>query len=35
MESYEIIFTVEIVIVGAYLRGKIYEHKRNYFNGYT
>lgn len=29
MEWYEIVIAIPVIIVGAYLRGKIYEHKKN------
>lgn len=31
MKWYEIPMAILIIIIGAYIRGKIYEHKRNYF----
>jgi hypothetical protein len=31
MEWYKIILIIPIIILGAYLRGKIYEHKNGYY----
>ena len=31
MEWYEILMAIPVIIIGAYIRGKIYEHKSNYF----
>lgn len=31
MQWYEILLASPIIIIGAYIRGKIYENKRNYF----
>ncbi len=31
MKWYEVAFIIIFVIVGAYLRGKIYEHKNGYY----
>ena len=31
MKWYEILLTIPVIIIGAYIRGKIYENKRNYF----
>lgn len=34
MEWYDIVIAIPVIIVGAYIRGKIYECKKNmYFNG--
>lgn len=35
MEWYEIIIVILLVPVGAYIRGKIYEFRRDYFSGYN
>lgn len=29
MEWYEALIIIPVIIVGAYIRGKIYEHKKN------
>jgi Tfp pilus assembly major pilin PilA len=31
MQWYEILIAIPVVIVGAYIRGKIYQHKKNWF----
>ena len=31
MEWYEMVMAIPVLIIGAYIRGKIYENKRNYF----
>lgn len=31
MQWYEILLVITVIIIGAYIRGKIYEYKRNYF----
>lgn len=31
MQWYEILLVIPVVIIGAYIRGKIYEYKRNYY----
>ncbi|RKS03348.1 hypothetical protein C8C84_3105 [Flavobacterium sp. 102] len=31
MKWYEILLAIPVIIIGAYIRSKIYEHKRNYF----
>lgn len=31
MQWYEILLAIPVIIIGAYIRGKIYEYKRNYF----
>lgn len=31
MKWYEVVFVIIVVIIGAYLRGKIYEHKNGYY----
>ncbi len=31
MQWYEILLAIPVIIIGAYIRGKIYENKRNYF----
>ncbi|MGL2965898.1 hypothetical protein [Flavobacterium sp. XGLA_31] len=31
MKWYEILLVIPVAIIGAYIRGKVYEHKRNYF----
>tara|TARA_R110002126_G_scaffold138635_1_gene283149 strand:+ start:18360 stop:18500 length:141 start_codon:yes stop_codon:yes gene_type:complete len=28
---YEILIAIPVIITGAYIRGKIYEHKKNWF----
>lgn len=28
---YEILLAIPVIIIGVYIRGKIYENKRNYF----
>lgn len=32
MKWYEILLAVPIIIIGIYIRGKIYEHKKNMHN---
>lgn len=29
MKWYEIVIAIPVIIIGAYIRGKIYKHKRN------
>lgn len=31
MQCYEILLAIPVIIIGAYIRGKIYENKSNYF----
>lgn len=31
MQWYEILLAIPVIIIGAYIRCKIYEYKRNYF----
>lgn len=31
MQWYEILLAIPVIIIGAYIRGKIYENKKNYF----
>jgi hypothetical protein len=31
MQWYEILITIPVIIAGAYIQGKIYEHKKNWF----
>jgi Tfp pilus assembly major pilin PilA len=31
MQWYEILLTIPVILIGADIRGKIYEYKRNYF----
>lgn len=31
MQWYEILLVIPVIIIGAYIRGKIYENKKNYF----
>lgn len=31
MQWYEILLAFPVIIIGVYIRGKIYENKRNYF----
>lgn len=32
MEWYEIVIAVPAIIIGAYIRGKIYEHRKNMYH---
>jgi len=31
MKWYEIVMAITVIIIGAYIRNKVYEHKRNHF----
>jgi Tfp pilus assembly major pilin PilA len=35
MKWYEFLITIPVIIIGAYIRGKIYEHKKNIHHNYS
>lgn len=34
MPWYEILIAISVIIAGGYIRGKIFEHKKNWFKNY-